>query len=72
MTKWLSEVVARGTGKKAKLEHFIAAGKTGTAQMPASGGGYQPGIRFVLFAFICNLANRYLATSCDPITSARK
>lgn len=43
MTKWLAEVVERGTGKKAKLEHFRAAGKTGTAQVPASGGGYQKG-----------------------------
>lgn len=44
MTDWLSQVVARGTGKKAQLERFKAAGKTGTAQIPRSGAaGYAKG-----------------------------
>jgi len=43
MSSWMAEVVTRGTGKKAKLEHFRAAGKTGTAQVPGVHGGYKTG-----------------------------
>jgi stage V sporulation protein D (sporulation-specific penicillin-binding protein) len=43
MRRWMAEVVTRGTGKKARLTRFTAAGKTGTAQVPSSRGGYKPG-----------------------------
>jgi cell division protein FtsI/penicillin-binding protein 2 len=39
----MAEVVTRGTGKKAKLAHGSAAGKTGTAQVPSPRGGYKAG-----------------------------
>jgi cell division protein FtsI/penicillin-binding protein 2 len=43
LKEWLGEVVECGTGKAAKLDNFTAAGKTGTAQIPAQGGGYESG-----------------------------
>ncbi|MBN3039277.1 MAG: penicillin-binding protein [Candidatus Omnitrophica bacterium] len=36
----LSGVVEQGTGKRAKLKDYSAAGKTGTAQKPNPAGGY--------------------------------
>jgi len=43
ITAWLVEVVESGTGKAAKLARCTAAGKTGTAQIPSSRGGYSNG-----------------------------
>jgi cell division protein FtsI/penicillin-binding protein 2 len=40
--EWLSSCVEGGTGKRAKLARFNAAGKTGTGQI-AGNGGYQKG-----------------------------
>ncbi|MGB9637936.1 MAG: peptidoglycan D,D-transpeptidase FtsI family protein [bacterium] len=41
--KYLRSVVVRGTGKKAEVEGYFCAGKTGTAQMISDKGGYEPG-----------------------------
>ncbi|MCC7478597.1 penicillin-binding protein 2 [bacterium] len=41
--RWLVDAVEHGTGKKARLERYSTAGKTGTAQIPAPGGGYLSG-----------------------------
>jgi len=43
VTGWLVEVVEEGTGRKAKLERYQAAGKTGTGQVASEHGGYQTG-----------------------------
>ena len=43
VTGWLTEVVNDGTGKKARLSKYHAAGKTGTAQLASDKGGYQKG-----------------------------
>ncbi|TET38231.1 MAG: penicillin-binding protein 2 [Planctomycetota bacterium] len=42
MVKILTEVVERGTGKKAKSKKYKIAGKTGTAHIALPGGGYAP------------------------------
>jgi cell division protein FtsI/penicillin-binding protein 2 len=47
---WLAEVVADGTGTKAQLERYPAAGKTGTAQIYSEHGGYRKGVYNALFA----------------------
>jgi cell division protein FtsI/penicillin-binding protein 2 len=48
--QWLAEVVASGTGTKAQLERYPAAGKTGTAQIYSEHGGYRKGVYNALFA----------------------
>ena len=47
---WLAEVVDEGTGTKAQLERYPAAGKTGTAQIYSTNGGYRKGAYNALFA----------------------
>ncbi len=47
---WLAEVVAHGTGTKAQLERYPAAGKTGTAQIYSVNGGYRQGAYNAIFA----------------------
>lgn len=41
IAKMLQSVVDQGYDKKAKIEGYHLAGKTGTAQIPKSGGGYE-------------------------------
>lgn len=41
VVEMLVSVVENGHGKKAKVEGFRVAGKTGTAQIPKAGGGYE-------------------------------
>lgn len=44
VTDMMISVVESGFGKKAGVEGFKVAGKTGTAQIPKAGGGYEEGI----------------------------
>jgi len=46
----LVSVVENGHGKKAKVEGFRVGGKTGTAQVPKQGGGYEEGAHIGSFA----------------------
>ncbi|MBO4658958.1 MAG: transpeptidase family protein [Prevotella sp.] len=48
----LCKVVTRGTGKKAKSESFLVAGKTGTAQISKGRGGYKSGVMHYLVSFV--------------------
>lgn len=41
MNEMLVSVVENGHGKKAKVEGYRVAGKTGTAEIPKDGGGYE-------------------------------
>lgn len=43
VTSMLISVVKRGHGKPAGVPGYLIAGKTGTAQIAAKGGGYEPG-----------------------------
>jgi cell division protein FtsI/penicillin-binding protein 2 len=43
MHEYLEKVVTNGTGTKAKLDRYRAAGKTGTGQIPGRNGGYATG-----------------------------
>ena len=48
----LCKVVTNGTGKKAKSESFLVAGKTGTAQISKGHGGYKSGVMHYLVSFV--------------------
>ena len=48
----LCKVVKNGTGKKAKSESFLVAGKTGTAQISKGRGGYKSGVMHYLVSFV--------------------
>lgn len=50
MTAMLVSVVENGHGKNAKVDGFQVAGKTGTAQIPKAGGGYEEGANIGSFA----------------------
>lgn len=64
LKKMLIKAVEEGTGKNAKIEHFVIAGKTSTAQKHDKNGGYKghiPGFigfplnvsnKFVIYAYI--------------------
>jgi cell division protein FtsI/penicillin-binding protein 2 len=61
VTQWLINVIEKGTGKKAKLGRCVAAGKTGTAQVPSRYGGYLKGAYTASFCgFFPAEAPRYL------------
>jgi cell division protein FtsI/penicillin-binding protein 2 len=67
----LVEAVYNGTGSKAKIPHFVIAGKTSTAQKPSPTGGYKgyvPGFvgypinvkkRFAVFVYIDSPQEEY-------------
>lgn len=40
LTSMLTQVVESGSGRRAKIEGYLIAGKTGTAQVPTPEGGY--------------------------------
>ncbi|MDQ2729099.1 MAG: penicillin-binding protein 2, partial [Actinomycetota bacterium] len=50
MTTMLDEVVRVGTGQAANLNPYTVAGKTGTASIPSSTGGYEAGHYVASFA----------------------
>ncbi len=64
LTDMLVGVVDEGTGKNARINHFVIAGKTSTAQRPSPNGGYEgyvPGFvgfpvnvddRFVIYVYV--------------------
>ncbi|MCF0201729.1 MAG: transpeptidase family protein [Bacteroidaceae bacterium] len=51
ITKVLTSVVSRGTGKKAGSKAFAVAGKTGTAQISKGKAGYKSGAMHYLISF---------------------
>lgn len=50
LKEMLVNVVVNGHGKLAGVEGFRVAGKTGTAQIPKAGGGYEEGVSIGSFA----------------------
>jgi cell division protein FtsI (penicillin-binding protein 3) len=66
LTDMLVGVVEKGTGSRARINHFVIAGKTSTAQRPSPTGGYEgyvPGFvgfpvnvddRFVIYVYVDN------------------
>jgi len=50
LKEMLVNVVVNGHGKLAGVEGFRVAGKTGTAQVPKDGGGYEEGVSIGSFA----------------------
>ena len=46
----LENVVSNGTGSRGKIEGYLVAGKTGTAQKPLETGGYSRDEFIVSFA----------------------
>jgi cell division protein FtsI/penicillin-binding protein 2 len=50
LKEMLVNVVVNGHGKLAQVSGFRVAGKTGTAQIPQSGGGYEDGVSIGSFA----------------------
>ena len=54
----MAEVVARGTGRYAKINHFDVGGKTGTAQKPLENGrGYEEGAYIASFIGLLPIKN---------------
>jgi cell division protein FtsI/penicillin-binding protein 2 len=57
----MRQVVEGGTGIHARLAGYLVAGKTGTAQRPASWGGYEPGAYVSSFVGVVPLPSPRLA-----------
>lgn len=57
----LENVVSHGTGSKGKVEGYLVAGKTGTAQKVASDGGYSVRDKVVSFAGFAPADNPQIA-----------
>ncbi len=57
----MRDVVEGGTGVKARLAGYPVAGKTGTAQRPGTGRGYEPGAYVSSFVGIVPVADPRLA-----------
>ncbi|WP_407379835.1 peptidoglycan D,D-transpeptidase FtsI family protein [Helicobacter sp.] len=60
MQDLLIKVVESGTGKAAKVENIIVGGKTGTARVAASSGGYGETYNGSFFGFAKDIENTYV------------